>query len=387
MRNSDRFQNLSMQWDELVTRIQEQRGFDTFLRPTPFSSLVRAAIEGPVILVNISEIRSDAILLLPSPRVAGSLICTSIRLPEATPETVCALSMGPSDGFVNAKSHEMVDVLRDLWRIIVQPVMHELEKLGVARQSRIWWCPTGETWSLPLHAAGPYRKGQRNLPDLFVSSYTPTLMALIRAREKTGRVASVSSPKILIVGQPDALPQAPLASVPEEIGIVRQLMPRALLLEGERGTCEAVLTAMADHPWVHLACHGIQDHLQPFESRFLLHDRPLHLLDIVKNQLPSAELAFLSACHSAAGDKRTPDESIHLAAAMMFTGYRSVVGTMWEMEDEDGPTVVREFYTYMTRKPSPDCTDAAEALAEAVKVLRKRKVPLQRWINFVHYGA
>jgi hypothetical protein len=41
----------------------------------------------------------------------------------------------------------------------------------------------------------------------------------------------------------------------------------------------------------------------------------LSLLDLIKARLPSAELAFLSAYHSAAGDLSTPDGTI---AALQF---------------------------------------------------------------------
>jgi CHAT domain-containing protein len=40
-------------------------------------------------------------------------------------------------------------------------------------------------------------------------------------------------------------------------------------------------------------------------------------------------LAFLSACETAKGDEGTPDEAMHLAAAVLFAGFRGVVATMW----------------------------------------------------------
>lgn len=42
--------------------------------------------------------------------------------------------------------------------------------------------------------------------------------------------------------------------------------------------------------------------------------------------MPNAWLAFLSPCQSATGDGKLPDEAIHLAAAMLFTGFRGVCG-------------------------------------------------------------
>lgn len=61
--------------------------------------------------------------------------------------------------------------------------------------------------------------------------------------------------------------------------------------------------------------------------------------------MSNAEFAFLSACHSAAVDSQgSPDEVLHLAAAMQFSGFKSVVGTLWGMADTDSPTVAKAFY-------------------------------------------
>ncbi|KAG2077902.1 hypothetical protein BDR04DRAFT_966193, partial [Suillus decipiens] len=72
--------------------------------------------------------------------------------------------------------------------------------------------------------------------------------------------------------------------------------------------------------------YGKQDHKQPFNSRFALRDKPLTLLDIMENYTPHAEFAFLSACHTAVGDK-IPDEIIHLAARLHFSGFKSFIST------------------------------------------------------------
>jgi CHAT domain-containing protein len=45
--------------------------------------------------------------------------------------------------------------------------------------------------------------------------------------------------------------------------------------------------------------------------------------------LKDAFLAFLSACETAKGDKEQPDQTVDLAAAMLFVGFRSVIATMW----------------------------------------------------------
>lgn len=103
-------------------------------------------------------------------------------------------------------------------------------------------------------------------------------------------------------------------------------------------------------------------------------------------KLPDAELAFLATCYSAAGDKEAPDEVINLAAAMQFCGFRSAVGTLWKMRDEDGPTLAREFYTQLLAEGG-DPRNSARALSLAAKALRDAGVPPEGWATHVHIGA
>ncbi|KAG8886291.1 hypothetical protein FRB98_001353 [Tulasnella sp. 332] len=386
-----RYEAAQAEWNQTVERIRQLPGFSTFLNPTPFSTLRAAAAGGPVVLINVSYVRSDAIVipqdLNAPPRV--------IPLPDATLSAINKLSRDlheiiaeqPLDLSCTAK---LAEVLRSLWRIAVQPVAVVLQgELKVPRRSRVWWCLTSAAWSLPFHAAGLYLPKERNFADRYTSSYTPTLTALLRARATRGSKPSpLQDPRILVVAMPHTSGEADLPFVPQEVARIEAPGRETTKLEGsEVATRDAVLTYLHDHSWVHFACHGYQDKDQAFNSHFSL-DQKLTLLDIIRSGLPNAELAVLSACHSAAGDLQTPDEAIHLAAGLQFAGYRSVVGTMWATADEDGPVIAEEFYNFMFKKPEKvQHTDAAEALSNAMVVLRRKKVPLERWINFVHYGA
>ncbi|KAG1875819.1 hypothetical protein F4604DRAFT_1503705, partial [Suillus subluteus] len=73
---------------------------------------------------------------------------------------------------------------------------------------------------------------------------------------------------------------------------------------------------------VHLTFHGKQDREQPYCSRFAMKDEPLTLLDIMENDTPQAEFAFLLACHTTVGDEKSPDEVIHFAVGLQFSGFK-----------------------------------------------------------------
>jgi len=155
-----------------------------------------------------------------------------------------------------------------------------------------------------------------------------------------------------------------------------------------------VVKGLKHHEFVHFACHGILEIGKPFDASFKLHgDDRLTLLDIVHSQLPTAEFAFLSACHTAElTEESIDDEGLHLAAALQYCGFRSVVGTMWAMADTDGRDVSRWFYRSMFSQAGeeevPYHERSARALRDAVRELRDTKhVSMERWVNFVHYGA
>jgi CHAT domain-containing protein len=150
---------------------------------------------------------------------------------------------------------------------------------------------------------------------------------------------------------------------------------------------------LPDHRFAHFSCRGIIETGKPFDASFKLHQGEcLTLLDIIRSQLPSAEFAFLSACHTAElTEESIANEGLRLAAAVQYSGFRSVVGTMWAMADIDGQVVAKHFYGSLFSDRWKDVSyheRTAEALRDAVMELRRRKrVTLERWVNFVHYGA
>ncbi|KAF8153581.1 CHAT domain-containing protein, partial [Mycena galopus ATCC 62051] len=140
--------------------------------------------------------------------------------------------------------------------------------------------------------------------------------------------------------------------------------------------------------WVHLACHGKQDLMEPSKSRLLLYGGSLELETILRMPLPNAEFVFLAACQTAMGDSELVNESFHLGGGFIAAGFRSAIGTMWSMDDQDGPLVAEMVYSRLFRNGrQPQANDTAEALQFAVNELRARKIPYERWIPFIHMGV
>jgi CHAT domain-containing protein len=340
---------------------------------------------GPVIIVNASEYGCDALIVF--------LDQDPVHIPlQITRENVRELSTELHTMTSRAKradvTKELAFFLRKLWDQIVSPIVDCLQTTHPS-QSRIWWCPTGEFSVLPLHAAGPYRKGQQNLPHIYISSYTPTLNALIRARRGDPSNSAPDQKRFIAIGQASATGETELVSVGAELDIIGQRvnsLARFTRIDGEESCISSVVEELGKHEWVHLACHGLPDRKQPFESAFALHDGHFTIQRIIGCDLKNPEFAYLSACHTTVGDEKSPDEVIHLASAMQFVGFRSVIGTMWAVDDGATIKIASTFYNHMVDESGRlDHTRAAFALNETMKSVRN--IPFDQRILYIHLGV
>ncbi|KAH8105067.1 TPR-like protein [Phellopilus nigrolimitatus] len=389
-----RKRRLASRLEDVVSEIRATSGFEDFLRARRFSVLQEAAVEGPVIIISHSKYRSDALIVLHDRPPVSIELDSNFSLDSIDLFGDLKLALQKVQTEPNVCDAGIRDVLESLWNRVVSRVVEKLDELGIEKQTRIWWCPTSYLSALPFHAAGPIRvvDGIRQyLSDDYVSSYTPTLTALVNARESKPEIRRHDNerPRLLVV----ALPDKSLPSVEEEYRAIQENRDFVRCLVGEQATREAVIDKFRDHDWVHFACHGHLNHEQPFLHAFQLfgEDR-LTLLDIIQSNLPNAEFAFLSACHSAGqGLDGAFGEVLHLSAAMQFSGFRSVIGTMWAMADIDGPFVTKRFYRHMfAKEDSPELgyKRSARALRETIQRLRKRQgITVERWVNLIHIGA
>jgi CHAT domain-containing protein len=170
-------------------------------------------------------------------------------------------------------------------------------------------------------------------------------------------------------------------------------------------TAERVIDRIKPANFVHLACHGIQHQTKALESGFYLRDGMLTISKLMDLKLDQPWFAYLSACETAKGDAEQPDQVMHLAAAMLFAGFKSVIATMWLVElpkcavivkltqvrramgDEDGPLLAEWFYEELMSNETIHADDIAYALDGAVQKLREKEPSPKRWAQFIHLGA
>lgn len=351
---------LGREWDQLSSQLGESER-------RSYRELARAANHGPVVVVNASPQRCDAIILLPD--LDEPFLVPLDRLGHDE-----LVEWAEQSGDPNGRHQAMLNVIAPrLWADLAVPVLAALTP-HLRADRRIWWCPTGPLTALPIHAAGHHtRPGGPALLDEVVSSYTPTIGALLRsaARAATARGQ-------LVVAAPQVPDRPDLPEVAQESDEFLRHFPDAVSLNPAR--VSDVLTRLRDAPWVHFACHADA-------SGLAVADGVVSLDQLADLRLTDAEFCYLSACSTAAPDPRAYDEAIHLAALLHLQSYTHVVGTLWEVDSDKALEAAREVYRTLTAHGSPDSTLAAQAVHNAAQTLRRlapRNVDV--WSSLLHIG-
>ena len=256
------------------------------------------------------------------------------------------------------------------------------------------WCPTSKLCGLPLHAAGMYSPKfpkPNCIPDCYVSSYTPSLSALIMAR--SGLETGTTNPNLLVIAQPDET----LPKVKEEIGHIQRLSKDnadVRVLEGEDANHDTVLSGLRTHSWVHFACHG---HLndQPFHSSF-----QLHMTTAVWNWSSWYQHSFLMrnwhfsqpvtqrremwlAPRMRSSILLPPCSSVDFVAWWEQCGqWKMMMDVMLRRIFISICFVLHELYRILETRPRRFISNHM-----AIREMRKWGLGMVRWVKFVHVGA
>ncbi|MEV6702491.1 CHAT domain-containing protein [Streptomyces sp. NPDC051453] len=390
--------------EDLLSRARELPGLADFRRPVAAARLRQGAAVGPVVLVVVSRWRADALIVTQAatsvvPLPALDLIGTVERVVRY----VMALERyegGRRNATARVALNLMVNSTLDwLWGAVAEPVLTALGHTAAPAPGepwpRLWWCPTGPLALLPLHAAAraapdefgasPQATGDA-VVDRVVSSYTPTLRALIESR--AARSPADLPARLLAVGMPDTPGLEPLPQVDGELAALRELFPAVTELRGTPATRQAVREALRGHPWTHLSCHGGQNLAHPSRGGIVLSDGTLTIADLHADRFGQGEFAFLSACRTAMGGVTVPDEVITMASALQYAGWRHVIGTLWPVGADTAARLCTGLYEDLTCAGGFDPESAAYALHDAVRKMRAKN-PQQpvRWAAFTHFGA
>ena len=187
----------------------------------------------------------------------------------------------------------------------------------------------------------------------------------------------------LLVGDPwvqdvTKLPRLPHAR--EEVEMIGRILDCTPLI-GRQATKDEVLRRLGSVALVHIAAHGSMKAgeiaLAPnSEMDFLLTMR-----DVLGVQM-RARLVVLSCCHSAQGEIKA-EGVVGIARAFLGAGARSVLVSLWAVDDKATLEFMKNFYQHLVKGKS-----AGEALNQAMSCMRESEEfgAVKYWAPFVLIG-
>ena len=171
----------------------------------------------------------------------------------------------------------------------------------------------------------------------------------------------------------------------EMIGKILKVTP----LIGTEATKAEVLKQLSSVALVHIAAHGCMETgeiaLSPNPKRTSLipteEDYLLTMADVLRVQL-RARLVVLSCCHSGRGEIKA-EGVVGIARAFLGAGARSVLVSLWAIDDETTVEFMRSFYHHLVKGKR-----ASESLNQAMKDLREsdKYSDVKYWAPFVLIG-
>ena len=186
-----------------------------------------------------------------------------------------------------------------------------------------------------------------------------------------------------------------LTHASEEADAISEVAPwgTTMVVKGFDANRETAMSAdVGQYQIVHFASHGFVNSEHPELSSIVLTmvDRNgvktnglVSLHDIYSLDL-SAELTVLSACQTALGKDIRGEGFVGLAHAFMSAGSKSVVASLWKVDDRATAVLMKDFYEAMLQK---DMSPSAALRAAKLKMTRDKQwgTPYY-WAGFVLQG-
>jgi CHAT domain-containing protein/tetratricopeptide (TPR) repeat protein len=267
--------------------------------------------------------------------------------------------------------------------------------------TRLVIVPDGLLARLPFEALEPPGDSSHPLVEEFEISYAPSASVLARLRERHDRPPG-SRADLLVVADPERGRER-ISLLYEDEGFVLGPLPSAgvearhvarfggegsVVLAGrEANRARVSELSAAGFRVLHFATHGLVSQRSPSSSALALASTPddpgnglLIARDIHRLRI-SSELVVLSACQTARGRLLAGEGVQSLARAFLHAGAKSVVASLWNVNDEGAARFMGSFYRSLSAGRSK-----AAALRSAKLASFRRGEPPRIWAAFVLLG-
>jgi CHAT domain-containing protein len=219
-------------------------------------------------------------------------------------------------------------------------------------------------WPAAFARIGWKAPGQALLPVVTIPTLKVLPSFLAPATQVKGRAVVVGNPR------------GDLKFAEDEARMVSAKLGTKPLIR-EKATKSALLRQLPDASVVHLATHAYWEQGNSLESGIVLADGVLTAREVMQHRLRT-DLLVLSACETGLAGSLGGDELAGLGRAFMHAGARSILVSLWEVDDKATASLMNGFY-----EAYAGGIDKAAALASAMARVRAQ----QAWQHTHYWGA
>jgi tetratricopeptide (TPR) repeat protein len=234
--------------------------------------------------------------------------------------------------------------------------------------------PHGSLHYLPFPALFD---GERYLIDRYSLRVVPSAGVLAYLKPD----APAKSGKLLALGNPDlGNPAYDLPNAQQEALQVAKLFPDSRALVRQQASKTAIKELGSSFEMLHFASHAKFDPDSPLNSGLYLArgseaDGRLTVRDLYSLRL-DARLVTLSACETGVGKVLSGDDVIGLTRGFLYAGARSIVASLWEVDDAATAELMISFYKHLAS------LGPREALRQAQLEARAKHPAPRLWAAF-----
>ena len=275
--------------------------------------------------------------------------------------------------------------LRTLYDMVIAPFSHLIEA------DELIIVPDRSSFFIPYAAL--MDQHSRHLCEKLRIRLAPSLTSLRllaecpEGRHSTSGALLVGNPWLKTVRIKNSRPFKQLPGAEKEVKMIGQIL-NIEPLTGKNATKDQVLSRLPSVSLVHMATHGCaktgEIYLSPNPASMEKHeekDSLLTMAEVLDTQL-RAKLVVLSCCHTARGEIKA-EGVVGMARSFLGAGARSVIASLWELDDEASYEFMRLFYEHLVAGKS-----ASKSLHHAMKRMRELEYfnAVKYWAPFVLIG-
>lgn len=266
-------------------------------------------------------------------------------------------------------------VAHNLYNKLVAPIAADLKgQLIIIPDGALGYLPFEALLVEPVSKIHRFKKHHFLIRDKQISySYSATLLDQLKKREhKTATKkrllafapffygdTTILNPLSRFVGGNELENLRPLPNTGEEVYGIQKVIGGDVYYKNE-ATEENFLERAHDYKLIHLATHGkANDQAGDFSylaftiQKDSIENEIIYMRDLYNLQL-NADMVVLSACETGIGELQKGEGIISLARGFTYAGAKSIITSLWSVEDKCTKDIMISFYKYLDQGLTKD---------------------------------